>query len=171
MEAPVRCPRTLPPRLSAASLLALLAAGACGAPPAIEPAPRAADSVSVAYGTQSSRDVTTATAGVDGDVARRSSPTTMADMLDGRFAGVEVRRLVAGGISVRIRGQRSFKSNEEPLFVVDGIPQHPGIPGVFSDLDPRDIARIDVLKDAGATAAYGARGANGVILIMTRRPE
>jgi TonB-dependent SusC/RagA subfamily outer membrane receptor len=92
-------------------------------------------------------------------------------MLDGRFAGVEVRRLAGGGVSVRIRGQRSFKSDAEPLVVVDGTPQHSGISGAMLDLDPRDIKSIEVLKDAGSAAIYGSRGANGVILISTRRPD
>ena len=167
----MRRSRSVPPRLGLTTRLLLVVASACTAPPPIEPAPRAADSMAIAYGAQATRDVATAIATVDGDVARRNSPTTVADMLDARFAGVDVRRLPSGGISVRIRGQRSLKADNEPLFVVDGIPQHAGTPGVLSDLDPRDIARIEVLKDAGATAAYGARGANGVILIFTRRPE
>lgn len=165
---PSHYPTTL---LGPATGVLLVLAASCTAPPPNEPAPRVGDTMAVAYGTQATRDVATAIASVDGDVARRSAPTTLADMLDARFAGVEVRRLPSGGISVRIRGQRSLKADNEPLFVVDGIPQHTGIPGVLSDLDPRDIARIEVLKDAGATAAYGARGANGVILIFTRRPE
>lgn len=152
-----------------AAAAALLATAGCALPPPVTPSPGALDSTAIAYGSQATRDVTTATAGVDGDVARRTSPTTLADMIDGRFAGVEVRRLAAGGVSIRIRGQRSLKGDGEPLYVIDGIPQHPGIAGVLSDLDPRDIDRIEVLKDAGATAAYGARGANGVILIITRR--
>ena len=167
----MRPSRFRPPSLGLAARLLIILTSACTATPRVAPAPRPADSTAIAYGTQATRDVATAIASVDGDVARRSAPTTMADMLDGRFAGVDVRRLPSGGISVRIRGQRSLKADNEPLFVVDGIPQHAGTPGVLADLDPRDVARIEVLKDAGATAAYGARGANGVILIFTRRPE
>jgi TonB-dependent SusC/RagA subfamily outer membrane receptor len=107
---------------------------------------------------------------MDGEAAQRGSATTMADMIDGRFAGVEVRRLASGGMSVRIRGVRSFKGNGEPLFVVDGIPQH-GTNGTLADIDPRDVHSIEVLKDAGSTAVYGARGSNGVILITTKRPQ
>ena len=129
------------------------------------------DSVAVGYGSQDKRDLTGSISTLSGDMANRSSPTTLADMLDGRFAGVEVRRLANGGLSVRIRGQRTFKGDAEPLYVVDGVPQHPGLNGVFTDIDPRDVKSIDVLKDAGATAVYGSRGANGVILISTRRPE
>ena len=92
-------------------------------------------------------------------------------MLEGRFAGVEIRRLAAGGISVRIRGQRTFKGDAEPLFVIDGVPQRTGTGATLFDLDPHDVQSIEVLKDAGATAIYGSRGANGVILITTRRPD
>ncbi len=129
------------------------------------------DSVHVGYGSQAKRDVTGSVASVDGDVARRNGATSVADMIDGRFAGVEVRRLAAGGISVRIRGSRSLNSDEEPLYVIDGIPQRAGAGGTLSDLDPRDIKSIDVLKDAAATSVYGSRGANGVILISTNRPR
>jgi TonB-dependent SusC/RagA subfamily outer membrane receptor len=166
-EVPVRRPHARHPFRAVA--VALFAAAGCAIPPAVDPSPVLLDSTVTAYGSQATRDVTTAVVGVDGDAARRTSPTTLADMIDGRFAGVEVRRLAAGGLSIRIRGQRSLRAGDEPLYVIDGIPQHPGIPGVLSDLDPRDISRIEVLKDAGATAAYGARGANGVILIITRR--
>ena len=153
-----------------APALALLC-GACSARQRPASPPSTSDSVDVGYGSQARRDVATSIVGVDGDVARRNSPTSVGDMIDGRVAGVEVRRLAAGGVSVRIRGQRSLKSDEEPLFVVDGIPQHAAPGGALFDLDPRDIAKIEVLKDAGATAAYGSRGANGVILISTRKPQ
>lgn len=133
--------------------------------------PGARDSVNVAYGRQASRDVTGSVASVDGDIAQRTSPTSMGDMISGRFAGVEVTRLASGGISVRIRGQRSLKGDGEPLYVVNGIPQHAVSNGVLDDIAPRDIQSIEVLRDAGATAAYGARGANGVILISTIRPR
>jgi TonB-dependent SusC/RagA subfamily outer membrane receptor len=129
------------------------------------------DSVNVGYGLQARRDLTGSVGSVTGEVAQRSTPTSMADMIDGRFAGVEVRRLASGGMSVRIRGSRSFKGDGEPLFVVDGIPQHGNVNGALSDIDPRDVQSIEVLKDAGSTAVYGARGANGVILITTKRPQ
>jgi TonB-dependent SusC/RagA subfamily outer membrane receptor len=133
--------------------------------------PGVLDSVEVGYGTVARRDVTGAVGSVSGEVAQRSSPTTMADMLAGRVAGVEVRALPGGGTSVTIRGLRSLRGDGEPLFVVDGVPQHGGTNGALRDLDPRDVRSIDVLKDAGSTAAYGVRGANGVILITTNRPH
>jgi TonB-dependent SusC/RagA subfamily outer membrane receptor len=91
-------------------------------------------------------------------------------MLEGRFAGVQVERLSGGRISVRIRGARSFV-NSEPLYVVDGVPQSADVTSLLADLNPTDIKRIDVLKDASATSVYGARGANGVILITLKRAQ
>lgn len=132
---------------------------------------RATDSVNVGYAAQAKRDVTGAVASASGETVQRGSPTSVADMIDGRFAGVEVQRLANGGMSVRIRGQRSLRSDSEPLIVLDGIPQHGTTGGVLSDIEPRDVQSIEVLKDAGATAAYGARGANGVILITRKRPQ
>ena len=150
--------------------IALLATVACqSGRPAVEPAP-VRDSVNVGYGTQAKRDVTGSVAAVDGATAQRSSPTSVADMIDGRFPGVDVQRLPNGGMSVRIRGSRSLKSNGEPLIVVDGIPQHASTTGVLNDIDPGEVASIEVLRDAGSTAIYGARGANGVILITRKRP-
>lgn len=164
-------PARLARRLSLAALIVLVL-GACRARPAVDTPPTASiDSVGVGYGSRARRDVTGSIASLDGDIALRNSPTNMADMLEGRFAGVEVRRLAGGGVSVRIRGQRTLRSDSEPLYVVDGIPQRLGLPGTLPDLDPRDIKSIDVLKDAAATSVYGSRGANGVILITTRRPN
>jgi TonB-dependent SusC/RagA subfamily outer membrane receptor len=134
-------------------------------------AERAPDSVAVGYGSQARRDVTGSVSSVSGEVAQRNSPTSIADMIDGRFPGVEVRRLAGGGMSVRIRGMHTIKGDAEPLYVIDGIPQHPRSNGVLNDIDPQWVQSIDVLKDAGSTAVYGARGANGVILISTKRPQ
>jgi TonB-dependent SusC/RagA subfamily outer membrane receptor len=132
-------------------------------------APSENDSVEVGYGRQARRDVTGAISRVDGDVARQSNPTSLADMLETRVPGLEVHRLRNGGVSVRIRGVRSLVSPGEPLYVIDGVPKQPGSDGILPDIDPRDIATIDVLRDAGSLAAYGSRGANGVILITLRR--
>ena len=136
---------------------------------AARPSAAPLDSVSVGYGMQARRDVTGAIGSLDGDVARRNNPTNMADMLDGRFAGVEIRRLPGGGVSVHIRGQRSLTADREPLYVIDGVPQPSNIGGVLTDLDPHDIKSIEVLKDAAATSVYGSRGSNGVILISLKR--
>jgi TonB-dependent SusC/RagA subfamily outer membrane receptor len=124
--------------------------------------------VQVGYGTQEKRDVTSAVSSASGEKLRSNSPRTVVDMIVGRFPGVDVRQLSNGSASIRIRGSRSFRSNEEPLIVVDGIPQHTGAQALM-DMNPRDVESIEVLKDAAATAVFGSRGANGVILISTRR--
>lgn len=103
------------------------------------------------------------------DIARRpGQPIEM--VLQGRFAGVEVFR-TAGGIAVRIRGTSSLFGSNEPLYVLDGIPIRPGPYGTLSGINPYDIASIEVLKHPGQTAMYGMRGANGVIIIKTKRPD
>jgi TonB-dependent SusC/RagA subfamily outer membrane receptor len=165
-------PRSMQLGVSAGTLAAALALAACQSyQPASAASPeRRVDSVAVGYGSQARRDVTGAVSSVSGEVAQRTSPTSIADMLDARFPGVEVRRLASGGMSVRIRGTHTFRGDAEPLYVVDGVPQHFRSGGSINDIDPRDVQSIEVLKDAGSTAVYGARGANGVILITTKRP-
>ncbi|HEV7586539.1 MAG TPA: TonB-dependent receptor plug domain-containing protein [Longimicrobium sp.] len=90
------------------------------------------------------------------------------EMLRGRIAGVEVLTLPSGGISVRIRGRTSVNSGTEPLYVVDGMPVRAEAEGALTWLNPRDVQRIEVLKDPGSTAFWGSRGANGVIVITTK---
>ena len=91
------------------------------------------------------------------------------ELIQGRFAGVQVVRLAGGGFSLRIRGAGSLVGSNEPLYVVDGTALPPAPGGALVGVDPRDIERIDVLKDISATSSYGVRGANGVILIKTKR--
>jgi TonB-dependent SusC/RagA subfamily outer membrane receptor len=157
---------------AAAGALAASALAACahgrGPRPAL-PATGGGDSVQVAYGMQARRDVTGAVATVDGATARQASATSMADMLEGRVPGLEVRRLGSNRIALRIRGQRSFLGSGEPLIVVDGTPVDGAGGGTLADMDPRQVKRIEVLRDAGSLAAYGARGANGVLLVTTHR--
>lgn len=162
--------RARPPfaRRSSVVWVALALAGCHSSPngPALpSPSPTV---VQVGYGTQEKRDVATAVSSASGEKMRSNSPRTVADMLVGRFPGVEVRQLPNGSASIRIRGSRSFRSNEEPLIVVDGIPQQNGGQALM-DMSPRDVESIEVLKDAAATSVFGSRGANGVILISTRR--
>ncbi len=90
-------------------------------------------------------------------------------ILEERFPGVEVVRRSDGGLSLRIRGATSVNSGTEPLYVIDGVPAVPGPTGGFTGLNPHEILSIQVLKDPGTTAMYGVRGANGVILIKTKR--
>ena len=84
---------------------------------------------------------------------------------------MHVVRLANGDFSVRVRGANSFgHSSEEPLYVVDGMPlMTNGLRTALLGIAPQDIARIDVLKDAGATSLYGSRGSSGVIVITTKR--
>jgi TonB-dependent SusC/RagA subfamily outer membrane receptor len=95
---------------------------------------------------------------------------SIAQMLQGRTAGVQVLENPNGSISVRIRGAASFYANTEPLYVLDGVPYRPGPGGTLSGINPHDIESIMVLKYPSETAMYGVRGANGVIVIKTKRP-
>jgi TonB-dependent starch-binding outer membrane protein SusC len=150
--------------LGVVALVLIGCQGSTNTRPASAPSP---DSVGVGYGTSAKDDVTGAIS-TSGSGTAPSNPTSMADLLEGRFPGVEVTRLASGGVSVRIRGQRTFRGSSEPLYVIDGMPMvETG--GILTDLDPRDIESIEVLKDAAATSVYGSRGANGVILITTKR--
>jgi TonB-dependent SusC/RagA subfamily outer membrane receptor len=91
-------------------------------------------------------------------------------VLQGRVSGVVVTSSPDGGISVRIRGASSFSGNSEPLYVIDGVPITPGPGGSLSGLSPYDIESIKVLKDPAELTMYGSRGANGVIVIKTKKP-
>lgn len=110
---------------------------------------------------------TEAVSRADGDKLMENSPRTVTDMLVGRFPGVEVYKTANGGTSIKIRGARSINKDDEPLFVLDGYPQHNGSASL-QDLDPHDIKSIEVLKGAEASV-YGSRGANGVIRIVTKK--
>ena len=92
----------------------------------------------------------------------------MGQAMQGRVAGVDVAQSGSrpGSVpTIRIRGRRSFNAGNDPLYVVDGIPLSAG----YEDINPNDIASMEILKDATATAIYGARGANGVVLVTTKR--
>ncbi len=99
----------------------------------------------------------------------------LGDMLIGRVPGLEVRRLANGGYTLRIRGPRTLRgslADEEPLLVLDGTPVPKGmLSAALNTLAPHNIARIDVLRDASSTSIYGLRGANGVIVVTTKRPR
>jgi len=91
------------------------------------------------------------------------------ELFIGRFPGVQVYN-VNGQVQIRIRGASSFTASTEPLILVDGQPLTPGSGGLIG-LNPRDIQKIEVLKDATSTAEFGVRGSNGVIKITTKRPR
>jgi TonB-dependent starch-binding outer membrane protein SusC len=106
--------------------------------------------------------------GVTSEDIQRAPGQSVEEILKGRVAGVTVTR-VDGGLAVRIRGSTSIYGNNEPLYVLDGIPIQPGPGGTLAGIDPYDIESIEVLKDPADTALYGMRGANGVIVIKTKR--
>ncbi len=128
------------------------------------------DVVSVGYGTQSRRNITGAVSTyipteADAHIARVET------MLQGHIPGLEV--IPQGGdFTLRIRGFKTVREGggDEPLLVIDDITVPAGsFATALAGIAPYDVARIDVLKDAGATAVYGLRGANGVIIITTKR--
>lgn len=120
------------------------------------------------YGSQRRRDVTGAIGSVSGDEIEQRVATTVVDALKGKVPGVDITSTAykpGDQPRVRIRGQRSLKASNDPLYVLDGIPMDGGL----NDLPQTDIESVEILKDASATAIYGSRGANGVVLIETRR--
>ena len=147
-----------------AVVVALSLAAGCGrARPAPEPAP-------VAGASPERSGASGGGQAVSEDDLKNSRVARAEELLEGRFAGVQVFRRPDGGIAVRIRGTTSVYGDAEPLFVVDGMPVNAGPGGALQGINPNDIVRIEVLKDIGSTSAYGMRGANGVVLITTRRP-
>lgn len=106
---------------------------------------------------------------VEADDFRGRSIARVQEMLRGQVAGVQVFD-TPGGLVIRIRGASSVYADSDPLFVIDGLPLQLGDDGVLTGINPQDIESIRVLKNASETAAYGMRGANGVILITTKRP-
>ena len=122
----------------------------------------------VAYGEQERRDIVGSIASVPLDRLIEVPTVNAVQALQGKVAGVDIvagNSRPGGSMNIRIRGVRSMVATNEPLFVVDGIP----ISGGIEDFDPANIESIEVLKDASATAVYGSRGANGVVLVTTRR--
>jgi TonB-dependent SusC/RagA subfamily outer membrane receptor len=105
---------------------------------------------------------------IDAKDIRASEVRRVEELFAGRFAGVTVLQH-AGGLSVRIRGTTSVLGSNEPLYVIDGMPIDAGTGGALVGLNPADIQRIEVLKDISSTSFYGMRGANGVVLITTKR--
>ena len=129
--------------------------------------------VVVGYGTQDSRDVTAAIASVSAEDIEKIPVASGVQAIQGQVAGVDV--MSGGGRpgqapSIRIRGRRSISASNDPLYVIDGIPQTSSTAAIF-DINPQDIESMEILKDAASTSIYGSRGANGVILITTKRGE
>lgn len=123
--------------------------------------------VVVGYGVTRKRDLAGAITSLKTDEIKAGVVTSTAQLLKGRAAGVQVKQNSTepgGGISIRVRGASSISSNNEPLYVIDGFQTEIG-----NQINPEDIQSIEILKDAAATAIYGARGANGVVLITTKK--
>jgi TonB-dependent SusC/RagA subfamily outer membrane receptor len=89
--------------------------------------------------------------------------------LAAKVPGLYISHTADGSIAIRIRGNSSITGSNEPLYVIDGTPVNAGPGGSLTGINPKDIASIEVLKDAIATSFYGVRGANGVIVIKTKR--
>ena len=142
------------------------------------------ESIVVGYGVQRKKEVTGAISTIDSkDITAVQTPSFEA-ALQGQAAGVQVTQgsgMAGSGSVIRIRGLSSLSAGGDPLYVVDGIPINQGYfvgPGTNSggmnrnplaSFNPNDIKSVEVLKDAAATGIYGSRGANGVILITTKR--
>lgn len=118
------------------------------------------------YGTTKKRDLVTAVASVSADQLKDIPVTSASEALQGKLAGVSVTTTEGSpdaDVKIRVRGGTSLTQSNDPLYIVDGFPV-----SSISDIAPSDIASMDVLKDAAATAIYGAQGANGVIIITTK---
>ncbi|MDQ6470850.1 TonB-dependent receptor [Flavobacterium sp. LHD-80] len=124
--------------------------------------------VVIGYGTQRKEAVTGSVSSIKGDVIREVPSANVTQALQGRLAGVQMNQTSSkpgAEMQIRIRGTRSLTADNNPLVVLDGVP----FAGSIGDISPDNIKSIDILKDASATAIYGSRGANGVILISTNK--
>lgn len=125
----------------------------------------------VASCTHSRRDMGPARAPVvTAEDIERNPGTPIEQLLEAKIPGIHVTRTSSGAIAIRIRGTSSFYSSNDPLYVIDGTPLDAGPEGALSGVNPYDIESIRVLKDPADIGIYGVRGANGVILITTKRP-
>ncbi len=133
----------------------------------MQPDTQALDEVVViGYGTVKKRDLTGAVASMKNEDVTVAPTSNVMEALQGKIAGMDIVKSsgqVGEDVSILLRGSRSIYGNNEPLFIIDGIP------GSYSQINPSDIESIDVLKDASSTAIYGSAGANGVVIITTKR--
>jgi TonB-dependent SusC/RagA subfamily outer membrane receptor len=165
METHVRTGRSFYPSWLLGAL-ALLFVTACATTRPAQEGPSADDSVDVGYGAVDKDHVTGAVSTVSGEDEVTLRTRTLAEMLS-RVPGVQVLEGPGGAMRVRVRGTSSFIGGQDPLFVVDGVVM-PSATGVLNTINPNHIDSITVLKDAGETAVYGSRGANGVVLIKMK---
>ena len=122
--------------------------------------------VVIGYGTAKRKDITGSVASVNSETLAAIPVASATEALQGKMAGVQITTTEGSPdaqMSIRVRGGGSITQSNEPLFIVDGFPVES-----ISDIPPTDIESIDVLKDASSTAIYGARGANGVIIVTTK---
>ncbi len=136
--------------------------------------------VAIGYGSMKKSDLTGSVVSVKATDAEKMGQTAIGDLLQGRAAGVQISgtNIAGGSRSIRIRGASSINASSEPLYVIDGLPllnggirASNGVEDISSiaNIDPNTIESIEVLKDASATAIYGSQGANGVIIITTKK--
>lgn len=121
--------------------------------------------VAIGYGTMKKSDLTGAVASVDAGTIVESRSTTTVSAIQGKVAGVDIIKSSnkpGGGFDIKVRGVSTFGGNTSPLYVVDGI-----VVDNINDINPEDIKKIDILKDASSSAIYGSRGANGVVIVTT----
>lgn len=124
--------------------------------------------VVVGYGAVKKRDLTGAVSSVKADDIMRTPTGNVMEAIQGQVAGFDITRSngeAGASMNMTLRGNRSINGSNEPLFIIDGME------GSFDELNPNDIASVEVLKDASSTAVYGAAGANGVIIITTKSPS
>jgi TonB-linked SusC/RagA family outer membrane protein len=140
------------------------------------------DVLVVGYGTQKKRDMTGAASSIKGSAIAQVPVPSFDAALQGRAPGVQVSQqsgAPGGAVRIQVRGTSSLSSGTEPLYVIDGIPVFQDISGIgdgrtsnvlnpMVNINPNDIESIEILKDAAATAIYGSRGANGVVLVTTK---
>jgi len=136
--------------------------------------------VVVGYGTMKRSDLTGAVTSVRSEAIQQSLPTSIDQVLQGRASGVQVQQnsgMPGASTSVRIRGISSLNAPTDPIYVIDGVVINGGpsnndiASNPLNSINPADIVSMDILKDASATAIYGSRAANGVIMITTRRGQ
>lgn len=147
------------------SLALAVTAAACGGSGQPETAPAPASGRPDGVSSTTASTVTAET------IENTPQTESVEKILAGRVAGVTVTRAADGGLAVRIRGVSSVYGNNEPLYVLDGMPIAAGPGGSLQGINPHDIESIRVLKDPTDTAMYGARGANGVIIIKTKKAK
>lgn len=134
----------------------------------LQPAQSALDEVVViGYGTVKKRDLTGSVVSVKGEDIAKVPSANIIESVQGKVPGVDITRSngsASAGVNIAVRGNRSITAQNGPLFIVDGV-QYSNI----QDINPNDIQSMEILKDASSTAIYGSRGANGVIIITTKR--